>query len=314
MKKYILLIIIWTFLSNAVFSQEVKTVSSQRSHVLHGHTFPSQSQFLSSFVNTKLQATMGFGSTSLLQIPGLMIGESELFEFEGKILFVDLDVRYSQRFTPWLSLIISIKMAARVGTDLSTIVADGVNSISGGDIGWNIRFLRREKINLSAVVHVQRLTGNFINVSEYIYEIINNNPYPSIVKKIPAMSVGTGITGAYAFNSTFGIQFQGGLSYGESFQRNTAGFYTTIGAYGDVDFNPKYDVPINFTLGYILTSAPEVVMSDGGYSNVLQAKLAYSGSTDYELGLQFTYYNVHIRSIEEKTYVSKIILLMAFYF
>lgn len=313
--KNIILFTIFSLLHGLLFTQEeITNITPERSHVMHGHTFPSQSQFASSFINTKLQAAMGFGSTSLLQIPGLMIGESELFEFEGKILFVGLDVRYSQQFTPWLSLYFTLKMDARVGTDLSTIVADGVNSVSGGDVGWNIRLYRGEKLNLSTVVHVQRLTGSFINVSEYISEIINNNPYPSIINKIPAMSVGTGITGAYAFNKSFGLQFQAGLSYGESFQREDGDLYTTFGALGDVDFKPKYNVPINFALGYILTSAPEVVMSDGGYSNIFQAKIGYSGSKDYELGLQYTYYNVKISSIDEKTFVSKIILLMAFYF
>ena len=173
---------------------------------MNGHTFPSSSHLGSSFITTHLQADLGFGLTSTLKIPGIVIDDYEIFSFEGQILFFNTSVQYQQRFTPWLALYFSFGMAGRVGTDISTIMADGVNTLSGGDIGWLIRITRSEKFNLSGTIRVQNLTGNFINVTDYFRDIINNVPDPSVTKKVPAMLVGAGIRGAYAFNPTFGFQ------------------------------------------------------------------------------------------------------------
>ncbi len=81
--------------------------------------------------------------------------------------------------------------------------------MTGGDIGWLIRIYKSEKFNLSATANVKNLTGNVINVSDYFEDIINNNPNPSLTRKVPIMIVGTSIRGAYAFNPTYGLQFQG---------------------------------------------------------------------------------------------------------
>ena len=75
-------------------------------------------------------------------------------------------------------------MSGRIGTDMATIMADGVNTLSGGDIGWLIRIYKTDKFNLSATANVQNLTGNVINVSGYFEDIINNNPNPALTKKV----------------------------------------------------------------------------------------------------------------------------------
>jgi len=281
---------------------------------LNGHTFLTSSHLRSSFVTTNLQADIGFGVTSKLAIPGIIIGDHEILGFEGSILFIDLNVQYQQRFTDWLSLYMNFKMAGRVGTDFSTIVADGVNTITGGDIGWLIRIKETEKFNLSGTISVNNINGSFINVANYIQEILDDVPYPSVIKKVPAMSVAAGVRGAYAFNPTYGLQFQLDMAYGESLQRgNSKGFFAA-GIMGDIDFNPKCNVPIGLGLGYTRSSAPVIVMNNGGAANIITGKVGYTGSDEFELGLQFTYYNVEINSVESKPFVTKILLSLKFYF
>jgi hypothetical protein len=272
------------------------------------------STFRSSFINTSLQADIGVGSTSELTIPGIKIGEYEILSFKGQILFANVNLKYQQGFTPWLSLYLNYSIAGRTGADLSTLVVDGLNTLNGGEIGWLIRLKQTDRFNFSTSIYVQNLTGNFYNISNYFSDIINNEPYPQVSYITPAMTIGTGLYGAYAFNSKYGLQFHGELLVGESFEREVNKAYFSLGAVGDVDFNPQNNVPVGFALGYLMSSEPEVVMNNSGITNVIMGKIAYTGSDEFELGLQLSVNNLDIESVEDKTFITKAIILLKFYF
>ena len=295
-------------------SQTDAPIKKQKIPKLNGHFFPSMGYFQSPLISTNLSTNIGFGQTSPLTIPGIVIDDYEIFSFEGQMIFVDLQVQYQQRFTPWLAMFFSTKLAGRVGSDMSSIMADGINTLSGGDIGWLIRVTESDKFYLSASISVEHLTGTFINVTEYFEEIINNNPYPSLVKKVPATLFGIGFRGAYAFNSMYGIQFDAKGSYGESLHREETQAYFSAGIIADVDFKPKKNVPIGLALGYVFTTAPEIVMKEGQSSNLIMGKIGYTGSDDFELGLQFTFYNIKLESVREDPLITKIVLILKFYF
>lgn len=314
MKKIYYIIVILLVYSINGLAQSDSSKSVRKVPTLNGHTFPSSSHFSSSFITTHLHADLGFGLTSKVKIPGLILDDYEILSFEGQILFFNAAVQYQQRFTPWLSLYLSFVMSGRIGADMSTIMADGVNTMSGGDIGWLIRITHSKKFNLSGTVKVQNLTGNFINVSEYFEDLINDVPDPSVIKKVPTLTIGTGIRGAYAFNPTFGLQFQGDYNYGESFERNKTGGYFSAGVIGDIDFLPKHNTAVGLALGYGITDAPEVLIGDGGLSHLITAKIGYTGSDDFELGIQYSYFNVKLDSIDQKPFISKLLLLLKFYF
>ncbi len=314
MKKIMYVLAIVLISSTVGNAQSDDASNEQLVPSLNGHTFLTFSYLRSSFVTTNLQADMGFGSTSNLAIPGIIIGDHEILEFEGSILFVDLNVQYQQRFTDWLSLYMTFKMAGRLGTDMSTILADGVNTLTGGDIGWLIRIKETEKINLSGTISVYNITGNFINVADYLQEILDDAPYPSVIKKVPALSLAVGLRGAYAFNPTFGLQFQLEMAYGESLERGNTKVFFAGAIMGDIDFNPKSNVPIGLALGYTRSSAPVIVMNNSGAANIITGKIGYTGSDEFELGVQFSYYNVEIKSVESKPFINKILLSLKFYF
>jgi hypothetical protein len=311
MKNVIILLITLCIALGSNAQTETPMIKVQ---LLNNHVFPSLNGFGSSFINTSLQANIGFGSTAKLKIPGLIIDDNEILSFEGKVLFMNVNVKYQQRFTPWLSMYFSFALAGRLGTDISTILVDGVNTMNGGSIGWLIRIKQTQKLNLSGTINVKNLTGNFINLTQYIEDIIEDNPNPGIFQKTPAMNMGIGVFGAYAFNSKYGMQFSAGLAYGESFERKKNKSYFSAGILGDVDFMPKNNVPVGFALGYTLSSAPEIIMNNSGTTNIILGKIAYTGANDYELGLQFNYYNLKLESIGEKPFITKIALVLKFYF
>lgn len=314
MKKIYYLTLIIFLASFAIHAQETEKPKKIKRAVLNGHYIQSLSYIRPSFITTNLSANIGFGSTPALKIQGIKIEDIEIVAFEGRVLFVDVAVQYQQRFTPWLSMYLVGNMAGRLGTDLSTLVVDGVSTLSGFKVGWLVRVYHNDKFNLAANIHAANVTGSFINLSQYIEDLINNVPNASLKKKVPVMVIDIGVSGAYAFNPTYAIQFFGDFAYGESFERGRSQGYYSFGFSGEMDFNPKHNVPFGLALGYVATTDPESISADSGFSNIFMGKLGYSGSDDFELGVQFSYYSVNLRSVDKKPYVSKIMLMLKFFF
>ncbi len=313
MKQFIILFLS-IFIISAAYSQELQSNIKARKPELSGHYFATPTIIRSSFVRTNLNARLGFGLSSTMDMPDIQIGDKVLDGFSGQILFMNLNVSYEQKFTEWLSLYTIISVSGRLGSDISTILADGVNTVSGGAIGWKVRFYQSKRLQISGVAFAKNLNGSFINIKEYINEIIDGDPFPSVTKNIPAMIAGGGVQGAYAINPTFGLQFQADVSYGESFNRAKTTTYLTGGACIDADMNPKLNVPLGLTLGYALSSSPEVVMTSDATAGIFSARLGYTGSSEYELGVMYSAYSVNIKSVDQKPGISRIQLLLKFYF
>ncbi len=87
MKKTTYILVILLICSNIVRSQAVSSIPEKKVPSLNGHTFSSSNHFGSSFITTSLQAELGFGLTSALKIPGIVIDDYEILSFEGQILF-----------------------------------------------------------------------------------------------------------------------------------------------------------------------------------------------------------------------------------
>lgn len=314
MKKLVYLFIILSISYAAVNAQAAISSVEIKNPVLNAHLFPSVNYLRSPFVNTNLQADIGLGNTSYLKMPGITIGDYEIGGREGKIQYADMDIKYQQRFTPWLSMFFSIKMAARVGTNMPTLLVDGVNKLSAGEIGWLVRIVETDKLYLSGSVSLVSVSGEFINVADYFRDIINNEPDPSVYEKVPGMSIGLSSRGAYALSPTIGLQANLEYAYGESLERGATKGYFSGGILGDVDFNPKFKVPLGLAFGYSLSSSPEIVMSDGGSANLFIVKIGYTRARDFDLGLQFTYYSVYLQSLSDNAFVAETTLAFKFYF
>jgi hypothetical protein len=313
MKKIITALCLVLFAYGLTGQTQEETPAIKR-EVLNGHTFQQLSYFRTSFTSTHLNANIGFGSTPTLKISTIEIDSIKLFEFEGQVVFVDVAVRYQQRFTPWLSMYLQGNMAGRLGTDMSTILADGINTLTGFEIGWLIRFYQSQKLNLSANVHVANANANFINVSKYFEDLLEGVPNPALTRKIPAMAIDVGVIGGWAINQAWGLQFFGDVAFGESFQRGRNQVYYNTGIQGEIDFNPDYRVPVGLAVGYVATNNPESISSESGFSSIFMGKIGYSGSEEFELGVQFSYFDVSLRSVEQKVFVFKTMLMLKFFF
>jgi hypothetical protein len=221
---------------------------------------------------------------------------------------------YQQRIRDWLAAYIQIGLAARLGTEFQSILAQGINTVTDFEIGWHFKLLERDKYAFSATAELQNNTGNFINILGYVKDIINEHPNPQIMENIPVLTVGSSLRFAYGFNDLIGMSATTDFSYGETYIRGKNGLALTAGAGVDFDFYPRYSVPLGLIINYSITSQPEFVYVDGKYAHIWKTKIAYTKASDFSLGLEYAIMKVPLPNAQKDPTVFSFALGSRFYF
>ncbi len=264
--------------------------------------------------NTYINTVAGFGQTINL-FHSITINEDlGVIGLDGEVTFVDMYFSYQQRIRDWLAAYIQVGMSARLGTEIQSILVQGFNSITNFEIGWHFKILEGDKYAFSATAELQNSAGSFINVLGFVKEIINDDPDPKIKESVPVLTVGSGLRFAYGFNEFIGMSAMTELDYGETYLRGENGLAFTAGAGLDLDFYPKYSVPVGLIVHYNITSQPEFVIVDGKSAHILKVKLAYTRASDFSLGLEYAIMKVPLRNVKNDPIVYTFALASRFYF
>ena len=264
--------------------------------------------------NTYINTVAGFGQTINL-FHSITINEDlGVIGLDGEVTFVDVYFGYQQRIRDWLAAYIQVGMSARLGTEIQSILVQGFNSITNFEIGWHFKILEGDKYAFSATAELQNSAGSFINVLGFVKDIINDNPDPKIKESVPVLTVGSGLRFAYGFNEFIGMSAMTELDYGETYLRGDNGLAFTAGAGLDLDFYPKYSVPVGLIVHYNITSQPEFVIVDGKSAHILKVKLAYTKASDFSLGLEYAIMKVPLRNVKNDPIVYSFALASRFYF
>jgi len=280
---------------------------------LGGHVFTPVTYSNTPFTNTYVSIFTGFGQTTDLVHQLGSIGNYQPRGLAGEVTFINMGLSYQQQVREWLAAYISLSISARVGTELQSILSQGINSLMSFNIGWNIKLVEREKFVLSTIVELQNHQGSFINVLKYVKELINNHPNPSISENIPVLAFASGFRFAYGLNDLIGFKASTDLAYGETYIRGENGFAFNVGGGIDLDFYPRYSLPVGVMMYYNITSMPDFVYVDGEYGQMVKAKIAYTKSTEFSLGVEYSYMKVPLLN-QQNAAVQSITLTMRFYF
>ncbi len=315
MRRFFIILSVFIGVCGSIFAQNDTTKIVLKKSMLNGHIFNSVNTSKSAFINTYLNTEIGIGNTGNLDLPGINIGDHEIFSFTGSVAFITTNIDYRQKINDWLALRLAIAVGGRIGSNMSTILVDGLNTFVGSSVGWDFRLLQQQKFQMAGSVFVKNTNGSFIDIAGYVRDIIDDNPFADAVKNIPVLTTGMGTQGAYAFNKTYGLQFGADFSYGESFVRNEKSFFSSFNISGDMDLMPKKRIPLGFAVGYEISSNPEDTYLEFIYTNIYSAKIAYTGSSDFDLGLKFITHRVKLSDkIKKDPMIVKTQLDFKFYF
>ncbi len=299
MKRVVWALWVMIFFAGPAAAQEDTLCPSSRKPVLNGHPFHfgdgvEQSPFTVSY----LAGSIGIGNTGTMTLPGIVVGEEEILSFTGELTFFNASLDFRQRVNDWLAFFISYQLMGRVGTDVPTLLVDGLNSLSGGEIGWLVRFCHRDRFILSGTLNLQNMSGSFFDIVGYINDLLDSVPNPKASDRVPVMNGGVGLKAAWSPNASVGFLADADLLYGESFVRGANDFYLSFGLMADIDLMPEYHVPLGFNLGYTFSSMPEHTLMEFDHTNILGLRFEYTGSGDYDVGLQFSFYRYELDNIE----------------
>jgi hypothetical protein len=143
---------------------------------------------------------------------------------------------------------------------------------------------------------------------------INNHPNPSINEKIPVLAFATGFQFAYGLNDLIGFNASIDLAYGETYNRGENGFAFSAGGGIDLDLYPRYSLPVGFVMYYTISSLPDFVYVEGEQAQMIKGKIAYTKSTEFSLGVKYSYMKVPLLNQQKTATVQSIALTMRFYF
>lgn len=265
---------------------------------LNGHEFVQLPLVGLPFVNSAFHTRLGVSSTNGIEIPLPDFLPDTLRGLSGDLVYVNLAFRYNQRIKDWISFYAEVNINVRSGTELGSILSEGINTLTGGKTGVVFRLLERPRHYLSGSFEVSNYDASIIDIGQFVRDIIENNPDPSITKEAPALSVGIAGRYAFAWNKVIGVVANGRILYGENIVRGDDAFRVEVSTAMDFNFKSK-GVPLGAVIGYQLTNAPEIVYVEDELARTIAFKLAYTGAPNFLVGLELNSTSIPLDSTDD---------------
>jgi hypothetical protein len=265
---------------------------------MHGHEFVQLPLVGLPFVNSTFHTRLGVSSTNGITIPLPDFLPDTLRGLTGELVYVNLAFKYNQRIKDWISFYAEVNINVRSGTELGSIISEGINTLTGGKTGVVFRLLEKPRHYLSGSVEVSNYDANIIDIGQFVKDIIENNPDPSITKDAPALSVGIAARYAFAWTKVIGVVANGRLLYGENIVRGDDAFRAEVSTAVDLNFKSK-GVPLGLVIGYQLTSAPEIVYVEDELARTAAFKLAYTGAPNFLVGIEINSTSIPLGSTDD---------------
>ncbi len=266
--------------------------SGRKKFSINGHEFLTSKSIKSAKIETILLSNLSYGSTGQLNSKGIIIDDKEYLSFSGSLLYAGGNFDYQQKINDWFAIYLKLHFLGRLGTQIPTILAEGINTASGFEIGWLGKIYEHKKGYLSGSLFSSRNMGSLIDFTGFIEDIIDEIPNPKIIDVVPVSRLGAGLHYAHAFSETWGTQLELNYFYGETLARNTTSSKVDLGIYVDANFYPKKQIPLGIGMGYNFTSMPESLYRNDKAANIYNLHIAYTKASDFELGLEITYHKI----------------------
>jgi hypothetical protein len=281
---------------------------------LNNHYFIPNSNTPSPFIKSHFGMNLGIAASEDFENIIFEIDDEKIIGLKGTLIFADLNFDYQQKIKDWIAFYLNVGITARIGTELQSMLATGVNTVTAFRMGWLVHIAEGERDKLSASIQINNYNANFINIGDFLVDIIDGAANPSISKKVPILNVSLGLRYAHAFNEMFGFQGFGDIGYGESYERGKSSFVYNIGGLFDMNLATKTKAPLGFALFYNLNVSPDLVQVKEKFATNGGLKISYSGAPHFNLGLEVSRLSVPIPNVEEKVKSTSIFITSKYYF
>lgn len=294
----------------------VKAQNEQSNNLpnLNNHYFIPNSSTPSPFIKSYFTMNLGIASSDDFENIIFEIDGEPIIGLKGSLVFADLNFDYQQKIKDWIAFYLTVGVTARIGTELYSMLAQGVNTVTTFKMGWLVNIAEGKRSKLSGSLQLNNYSANFISISGFIDDIVNGKPNPSIANNVPILNGGVGLRYAHGFNELFGFQGFGNIAYGESYERGSSDFIYQLGGLFDINLATKTKTPLGFALFYNITAAPDLVQVKNNFATNSGLKISYSGAPHFNLGLEITRLRVPISGLTEKVNSTSVIISSRYFF
>ena len=249
---------------------------------LGGHTFISTTATRDPFPRTFLRSTTGVGKTvNLIVIPSFEIGDEIVEEVKGTLLFAELDLAYQHRVQDWLAVWGRFNLAGRLGTNTGALLAEGVTTITGFELGWLLRLVETRSVVLSGTANLWSDGFTDVDILRWADGLVGGDSR-ELVESSPTVRGGGGLRFAWGINEGWGVLLTGEGGYGESPEPGAENGWVSDFAGGvSLDLRPYTGVP----LGFVLIGASRGFDREEGRpdtrTNEIGIRTAFTGRDDF---------------------------------
>lgn len=253
---------------------------------LGGHVFVSTDLVPDALVRTYVRNSIGYTKTAEFDYPPVVLGGDTLIALDGSLAYAVLGMEYQHAVRDWIAVRFGLGMRTRLGTQLSSLINEGMNVTSGLEFGWLVRLRQTERTALSGSLDVTRQTLTLIDLRQFVEDVIDGVPEPALIDDVPTVRSSAGLRFAWAASRPVGVTLLLEGSYGESPRRDEADSWEYgFGASVDFDVGAASDVPIGLALAYRETSLPALTTTDNGNVRQTLLRIAYNGKPDFLIAL-----------------------------
>ncbi|HTO72430.1 MAG TPA: hypothetical protein VMJ30_01360 [Gemmatimonadales bacterium] len=253
---------------------------------LGGHTFVPTDQVPDAFVRTFVRCSLGRADAEQISYPVDITGGDTLIALTGTLSYVLLDFEYQFAVRDWIAAHVGLDMRTRAGTQLSSLLAEGLTVSDASDFGWLARIFQTHKLSLCGDMSVMKLSYTLIDVEQFAEDIANGVPDPSLIDDVPAVRGAGALRFAWAASDKIGVTMLAEESYGDSpWRQKPDSWEHALGASLDLDGLAAWHIPLGVAFAFRQTSLPLLTSESApnAYSTVL--RLAYNGRPDFLFAL-----------------------------
>ena len=266
---------------------------------LNNHKFVLNPLVSSPFIQSTFESRMGVESTINLVLPLPEFLPDSISGLKGSLIFVTVQFHYKQRIKDWIAFYLEGSIAVRSGTELQSLLFEGVNTLFGGETGLLFNISNGPKHQLSGQFSVKNYQATIVNIGQFAEDLLNGVPNPSITQTAPTLNVGLGLNYGVGFSELFGLTASGEISYGESISRGAEQFRFQVGTEAEFNWAAK-GVPIGTSLGFLMRSTSNYVYVDSSVAYSIGLKIAYTAMPDFMIGLDLNTSWLPVLSLPDK--------------
>jgi hypothetical protein len=255
------------------------------------HTFVPNPDVRSALIRTHFQNTLGAGQALGLETPLIVIDSQTVIGLRGSLVFAALEFEYQYAMKDWLAVWVRPQMLARLGTNVQTLLAQGVSAGLGFELGTLFELYQSERFALSGTMNLVNSNATLINLLDFVEGVVDSGyVVVPLVQSTPILSGGAGVRAAWAASDLFG--FLGAASLGlaeDPDPRQSARVSYDLGGAVDIDLSARTAVPLGASLAYNQSTKPEGWGGVAKVSRAVRLTLGYTSRDDYFIGLDIAH-------------------------